>query len=99
MLQVNSRRWLMRYEPNDISSKAHECRRNDRRVASRRLANFTNSYSGIKVSIQVCPAALLVIASSDGRRAGQPRQALCRPAKTDVADEGNRARRKVQKLR
>ena len=28
---------------------------------------------------------------------GQPRQALCRPAKTDVTDNRNRARRKVQK--
>jgi hypothetical protein len=27
---------------------------------------------------------------------GQPRQTLCRPAKTDVTDERNRARRKVQ---
>jgi hypothetical protein len=31
------------------------------------------------------------------RFSGQPRQALCRPAKTDVTDKRNRARRKVQK--
>jgi hypothetical protein len=30
---------------------------------------------------------------------GQPRQALCRPAKTDVTDKRNRARRKVQDRR
>ena len=30
------------------------------------------------------------------RFSGQPRQALCRPAKTDVTDKRNRARRKVQ---
>jgi hypothetical protein len=30
------------------------------------------------------------------RFSGQPRQALCRPAKTVVTDERNRARRKVQ---
>ena len=29
------------------------------------------------------------------RFSGQPRQALCRPAKTDVTDKRNRARRKV----
>jgi hypothetical protein len=33
------------------------------------------------------------------RFSGQPRQALCRPAKTDVTDKRNRARRKVQDLR
>jgi hypothetical protein len=29
------------------------------------------------------------------RFSGQPRQALCRPAKTDVTDKRNRAKRKV----
>jgi hypothetical protein len=33
------------------------------------------------------------------RFSGQPRQALCRPAKTDVTDKRNRARRKVQEPR
>jgi hypothetical protein len=33
------------------------------------------------------------------RFSGQPRQALCRPAKTDVTDKRNRARRKVQHSR
>jgi len=33
------------------------------------------------------------------RFSGQPRQPLCRPAKTDVTDERNRARRKVQHQR
>ena len=33
------------------------------------------------------------------RFSGQPRQALCQPAKTVVADERNRARRKVQRPR
>jgi hypothetical protein len=32
------------------------------------------------------------------RFSGQPRQALCQPAKTDVTDKRNRARRKVQNL-
>jgi hypothetical protein len=33
------------------------------------------------------------------RFSGQPRQALCRPAKTDVTDKLNRAKRKVQDSR
>jgi hypothetical protein len=33
------------------------------------------------------------------RFSGQPRQALCRPAKTEVTDKRNRARRKVQHRR
>ena len=32
------------------------------------------------------------------RFSGQPRQALCRPAETDVTDKRNRARRKVRSL-
>jgi hypothetical protein len=33
------------------------------------------------------------------RFSGQPRQALCKPAETDVTDKRNRAGRKVQNLR